>query len=220
MLGGAGTRIVNNTIHIETFGVTPDAFGPAAVLARTTDDLAIQNNVFVIPGTAAVSVDTTDAIAVSDYNIFHYQSLLFPDGDFPLGHGLHRRYELRTRWPLGRERADRTRTASRPSTCRAARACIFVDPLGADSPETSATWLTDWHLLSTEGVYVGGTLSVVLDELEGLPRFNEQDIPTPADETSRGVDEGDPSLPIGDERTPNGSALNIGAYGGTAAGIA
>ena len=85
VLGGAGTRIVNNTIHsLETFrrdARTRSDRLPSS--ARTTDDLAIQNNVFVIPGTAAVSVDTTDAIAVSDYNIFHYQSLLFPDGDFP-----------------------------------------------------------------------------------------------------------------------------------------
>ncbi|MFC1806713.1 right-handed parallel beta-helix repeat-containing protein, partial [Planctomycetota bacterium] len=57
----------------------------------------------------------------------------------------------------------------------------------------------DYHLESTAGRHDPATSSWVVDDVD-----------------SPCIDMGDPSQPVGDEPTPNGGRLNMGAYGGTA----
>jgi hypothetical protein len=68
----------------------------------------------------------------------------------------------------------------------------LAGPLFADSANG------DYHLLSEKGRFVPGY---------GLWSFD--------DETSPGVDGGDPSDDPSGERMPNGGRINMGAYGGT-----
>ena len=69
---------------------------------------------------------------------------------------------------------------------------IDVDPLFADADNG------DYHLKSQAGRWDPNSESWVFDDV-----------------TSPCIDAGDPSSPVGDEAEPNGSRINIGAYGGT-----
>jgi hypothetical protein len=58
---------------------------------------------------------------------------------------------------------------------------------------------TDYHLKSTAGRYDPGTMTFVKDLT-----------------SSAQIDAGDPASDVGDETSPNGNLINMGAYGGTA----
>ena len=69
---------------------------------------------------------------------------------------------------------------------------LDIDPLFAD-PDKG-----DYHLKSQSGRFDPNSGSWVIDNV-----------------TSPCIDAGDPSIPVGFERSPNGDRVNIGAYGGT-----
>jgi len=73
------------------------------------------------------------------------------------------------------------------------RHSVNADPLFADAASG------DYHVKSTGGRWNPATKSWVTDGAD-----------------SPCIDAGDPSYAVGDEATPNGSRINIGAYGGTA----
>jgi hypothetical protein len=75
------------------------------------------------------------------------------------------------------------------------------DPNIALGPEdANAVWMAgDYHLKSQAGHWGRGAETWVCDEV-----------------TSPCIDAGDPNAPVGQEPFPNGAALNLGAYGGTA----
>jgi len=74
------------------------------------------------------------------------------------------------------------------------------DPNQAAGPdEPGAVWIAgDYHLRSQTGRYDPKTQTWMQD-----------------DATSACIDAGDPAAPVGDEPSPNGAILNMGAYGGT-----
>jgi len=81
---------------------------------------------------------------------------------------------------------------SRLELADVARHNISADPLFVD-PNNG-----DYHLRSERGRYWPEHDVWVLDEM-----------------TSPCIDAGDPNTPVGQERTPNGGRINMGAYGGT-----
>jgi len=83
---------------------------------------------------------------------------------------------------------------------------VDVDPLfanpgyWANADGLNAVWIDgDYHLKSQAGRWDPNSQSWIMDDI-----------------TSPCIDAGDPNSPIGDEPEPNGSRINMGAYGGTA----
>jgi len=84
------------------------------------------------------------------------------------------------------------------------RVGYWADPNNVDVPvdpnRPNAVWVDgDYHLRSQAGRWDPNSQSWVKDDV-----------------TSPCIDAGDPNSPIGDEPSPNGGRINMGAYGGTA----
>jgi hypothetical protein len=75
----------------------------------------------------------------------------------------------------------------------------YWDPNGTPDEMHDDFWVDgDYHLRSRAGRWVPGSRTWTTDETSSLC-----------------IDAGDPNSPIGDEPSPNGGRVNIGAYGGT-----
>jgi predicted outer membrane repeat protein len=74
------------------------------------------------------------------------------------------------------------------------------DPnIAAEPNDPNAVWIDgDYHLKSQAGRWDPASKSWIQDDV-----------------TSPCIDAGDPNMPVGDEPMPNGSIINMGAYGGT-----
>jgi parallel beta-helix repeat protein len=76
----------------------------------------------------------------------------------------------------------------------------YWDPNGTPQDSNDDFWVNgDFHLKSQAGRWDPVSESWVKDDV-----------------TSRCIDAGNPSSPVGDEPSPNGNRINMGAYGGTA----
>lgn len=97
---------------------------------------------------------------------------------------------------LGRKNTD-----SDPQFAELGRWVDVDDPREVVRPDSSdAVWVSgDYHLRSEAGRWVPWALSWAADDV-----------------TSPCFDASDPGEPVGEEPQPNGSGINMGAYGGTA----
>ncbi len=189
--GSSITTIANNTI---------DAAGADAIrIENGKINNTLRNNIIRTSGSGAgINVASNSQVGfASDYN------LLIASGGASVG-----------LWQgVARASLDAWRSATFGDANSISTNPLFYDTNGADNIAGNAD--DDYHLQSPHGVAAGGSLAPILGP-GSLPIDNPGTLITnPANPLSPAIDRGNPSSSFANEPVPNGSIVNLGAFGNT-----
>ncbi|MEP7157786.1 MAG: right-handed parallel beta-helix repeat-containing protein [Chloroflexota bacterium] len=205
---GFGGRIANNVIvgndrGGESAGITIQSgvggleianntiaqrFDAAIRLESGSQDVRLRNNIVSVADGYGLFVSGDSELGLlSDFNLFH------TTGNARVGF-----------W-----QGDRASLADWQTAAFVDQISLAGDPLFVDA----ATG--DFHVQSLYGSFHGGSLAPVRDEETGLPVMAPFALTMDAMQ-SPAIDRGDSASPFGNEPTPNGGFVNLGAYGNTA----
>ncbi|MEO1528197.1 MAG: right-handed parallel beta-helix repeat-containing protein, partial [Planctomycetota bacterium] len=156
-----------------------------AVRTQLASDLLFENNIFSMSTGLAFDLDSDATIDLqSDFNLFSNDTVPgFAGGE-------------------QRDTLSDWQTAINDDASSLSATAQFVDPSNGD-----------FHLVSPNGSFHGGSLAPILDG-DGLPIRNDGSLTVDTD-LSVGVDGGNPSSEFASEPSPRGNAINLGAFGGT-----
>jgi parallel beta-helix repeat protein len=192
-----GSAVVNNTI------VQPA--GNAITVSDNSRDVHLRNNILSVAGGYAVSVSANSQVGfTSDYNLFQ-----------ATGGGRVANWQNVARSTLAAWQSaalfDQNSLSQDPR---------FVNPAGADgvpgyiSPAQDGRD-DDFHEQSLYGSFHGGAFAPVRDATSGLPVFLTATLTVDGAPSSAGIDRGSAGDSSENEPAPNGSFINLGAYGNT-----
>ncbi|MEL6105485.1 MAG: right-handed parallel beta-helix repeat-containing protein, partial [Planctomycetota bacterium] len=189
----SNANVTGNTIYTTQ--------GSGLRLEQNTSGTVLRNNLFTAIDSTALSFDTNSQVGIdSDFNLFH----VLGTGNVALWQATPR--PTLTSW----------RNAAFTDAQSLEQDPLFVDPLGADNALGFVDVVSDgrdddFHLQSTIGRFTG-SLAPAFDAATGrtimLPSAELVDaMQSPA------IDRGDVAFAFANEPAPNGSFVNLGAYG-------